>query len=287
MVAVVAVVGVVVDDLILEHTQLIVSHVATACVACLTNLQIECQIMMRTIVILPTSLAYVRTVAGETLTITLRGSDVIIHNGFLLLLEVALILDRRHRFAHIPQVLALAVVQLRIHAPSAACASRRVHHAAPTIAGATLGGNVDDAHIAIGTIARRGGSDELNILDGSCRYLLQSLCASERTQFAIYIHQEVAASAEGHAPIGIHLHRRRVGQDIHSRATRGRHRRRTADALTIQFIYYLILFTCHRHLTQACGQHLQAYGAQIDGLTITQRQLVAHVGVVAHQAHQQ
>ena len=146
-----------------------------------------------------------------------------------------------------------------------------------------LGDDVYDTHIAIGLISRRGGGDNLNILDICSRNLLQRLRTLQRALLAIDIDEEARTTTERHATLGIHANRRGEFQHINSRTARCGQRRRAADTLAVEFIYNPALLARNDHLLKTCFSHCEGYPTQIDTFARCKLDRLAHIRLITNE----
>ena len=146
-----------------------------------------------------------------------------------------------------------------------------------------LGDDIDDTHIAIGLISRRGGGDNLNILDICSRNLLQRLRTLQRALLAIDINEEARTTTERHATLGIHANRGGEFQHINSRTARCGQRRRAADTLAVEFIYNPALLARNDHLLKTRFGHYEGYPTQINTLASSKLDRLAHIGLITDE----
>ena len=244
-VAVVAVICAVVKQISGQRPQLVVFHVSASASAGLARLQVYVQQMAFVGHEFPSHGTDERAVAGIACSVRLRGCLIVIHNGGLALVEVALSLDVRCHHA-CPYCVALAlVVQPAVYAPGAQRAAGCVGHSAQSLSLPLFRNDVDDAHVAVGLVSGRRRGQNLQILYCSCRNLLQGLCAFQGARLAVNVHQEVAASAQGHVAVGINGNRGDGLQHIQGRTSARGQIGACGNAAAVQAVHHLSFLSGH------------------------------------------
>ena len=112
-VVVVAIVCGIVNHIATLLTMLIVEHIATIEPAAHTTLQLNIELMAR-LIELPAYTTQLSIDTAVTLTLGIRGGDIVIDDGGLELMEITLVLYLRAICSYIPATCTLAIAQKRI-----------------------------------------------------------------------------------------------------------------------------------------------------------------------------
>ena len=156
---------------------------------------------------LPTHTANLRINTAISLTISIRGGDIIIDDGSFELMEIASALNLRAISTHEPTTRTFAIAQKCVQCPASDSIARDIYRTAKALLIVALSYDIDDSHIAIGTILSRRSSNNLDILDIGSGNLSQSLRTFQHTLLTIDIDQEARTTSERQVAIGIDSNR--------------------------------------------------------------------------------
>ena len=168
---------------------LVVLHIPASPEICPAGLHVEGEIVLLSVGILPPGAPYVSPVTAPPFSLGKGGGLDAEDIRLLLLGEIASSFDLLEGSSSVPVVPPLAVIEGTVEAPGAQGASRGCEQSAPLVGSRLPGRYVDDSGIPVGPVTGRGRGEDLDVLDGSRRYLLESRSPFQGAGFPVNIYK--------------------------------------------------------------------------------------------------
>ena len=117
--------------------------------------------------------------------------------------------------------------------------------------------NIDDAPHPVGIVFGRRIGDNLNVVDGACRNLLQGVTAFQNAWPAVDQNIEIGGAAQADISLNVHLDRWCVFEHGNGRASLGKDILADVDDLFVDLELHMGFVSCNLHPFKVCTGQLK------------------------------